>query len=357
MTEAEWYACTETRPLLDRAWDQTSERKLRLFAAAVARSLGVESLNPACLLALEQAESYADGSGCWDDLRAATTDAYTVWTALQSQHWGRHYDRIPTLTASALTAFLANDDPVRAVAADWAGLHPFNKAATEPLERAAGIVRDLFDYPDRRIGCDPAWLNWRGCLLWSMAEEIYEQRRFEDLPILADALEETGCTESVLLAHLRQAGQHHRGCWALDLLLDREPLARRGLVAVRGKRSPPYLSVRHVSEAIGTDRRQAGGNRFARVWLRVDPWHETDAIVFGVEEPARSRTGREYLVGMLDGVRNYFAIPSRSALNRLRITVTATQEHPVDSSRVAFARATEAALATALAPDHLVEVT
>ena len=39
------------------------------------------------------------------------------------------------------------------------------------------------------------------------------------LPVLADALEEAGCTDTDLLAHCRSGGGHLRGCWAVDLLL------------------------------------------------------------------------------------------------------------------------------------------
>jgi hypothetical protein len=39
------------------------------------------------------------------------------------------------------------------------------------------------------------------------------------LAVLADALEEAGCTDDTLLNHLHGPGPHVRGCWALDLLL------------------------------------------------------------------------------------------------------------------------------------------
>ncbi len=49
---------------------------------------------------------------------------------------------------------------------------------------------------------------------------IYEERRFDNLPILADALEEAGCDNPAILGHLRQQGQVHvRGCWCLDAVL------------------------------------------------------------------------------------------------------------------------------------------
>jgi hypothetical protein len=46
-------------------------------------------------------------------------------------------------------------------------------------------------------------------------------RRFEDLPVLADLLEEAGCTDAALLGHLRGPGPHVLGCHALDAVLGR----------------------------------------------------------------------------------------------------------------------------------------
>jgi hypothetical protein len=42
---------------------------------------------------------------------------------------------------------------------------------------------------------------------------------YRGLPLLADALEEAGCTDADLLAHCRSGGGHLRGCWAVDLIL------------------------------------------------------------------------------------------------------------------------------------------
>jgi hypothetical protein len=47
-------------------------------------------------------------------------------------------------------------------------------------------------------------------------------RALDRLPILADALEEAGCTDADILAHCRGPGPHVRGCWVVDLLLGKE---------------------------------------------------------------------------------------------------------------------------------------
>jgi hypothetical protein len=68
----------------------------------------------------------------------------------------------------------------------------------------------------------PAWLAWNGGTVPRLAEAIYREEAFDRLPILADALEEAGCTDAGLLGHLRGPGPHVRGCFVLDLLTGRE---------------------------------------------------------------------------------------------------------------------------------------
>src|SRR5262249_13763665 len=53
----------------------------------------------------------------------------------------------------------------------------------------------------------------------AIAESIYQEQQFSDLPCVADALEEAECKQEDVLRHCRAAGHHVRGCWALDLIL------------------------------------------------------------------------------------------------------------------------------------------
>jgi len=66
---------------------------------------------------------------------------------------------------------------------------------------------------------DPAWLSWGGGVVAAMARCFAEGRDLGLMPVLADALEEAGCTDADLLNHLRSPTPHVRGCWALDLIL------------------------------------------------------------------------------------------------------------------------------------------
>jgi hypothetical protein len=56
----------------------------------------------------------------------------------------------------------------------------------------------------------------------AVAQTIYDDRAFDRLPILADALEDAGCTNQDILAHCRRGDEHVRGCWVVDLLLGKE---------------------------------------------------------------------------------------------------------------------------------------
>jgi hypothetical protein len=69
---------------------------------------------------------------------------------------------------------------------------------------------------------DPSWLAWNGGTVRNLAQSIYDERAFDRLPVLADALEDAGCADADLLGHLRGPGPHARGCWAVDRILGKE---------------------------------------------------------------------------------------------------------------------------------------
>jgi hypothetical protein len=52
-----------------------------------------------------------------------------------------------------------------------------------------------------------------------LAHTIYDERAFDRLPILADALMDAGCDDADILGHCRSEGPHVRGCWVVDLVL------------------------------------------------------------------------------------------------------------------------------------------
>ncbi len=93
--------------------------------------------------------------------------------------------------------------------------------AVHSLCRGAEILRDgISPFPPGARVLDPALLGWNDGTILKLAQAIREEQAFEQLPILADALEDAGCTNEQILEHLRGPGPHHRACWCLALILD-----------------------------------------------------------------------------------------------------------------------------------------
>jgi hypothetical protein len=94
------------------------------------------------------------------------------------------------------------------------------KRHTAEVQAQCNLLRDVFGNPFRPVAFDPAWRTSDVLLL---ARGIYEERAFDRMPILADALQDAGCDNDDILSHLREANATHvRGCWALDLVLEKE---------------------------------------------------------------------------------------------------------------------------------------
>lgn len=197
---------------------RASDRKRRLFACACCRQLTRMLLSDA-LNALEVAERFADGHAAVEERRVARERAFHVeWIRDDNfrHRRGTAKDCIcAALARRALDAARGAASRSRHVIRIEA---EFAKKPDTPSDEA-NLLREVFGNPLRPVAVDPAWLTWRDGTTVKIAERNYEQRAFADLPILADALEEAGCTSVELLGHCRQPGSHVRGCWAVDLIL------------------------------------------------------------------------------------------------------------------------------------------
>ena len=85
----------------------------------------------------------------------------------------------------------------------------------------APLIRCVFGNPFRPPLLQAAWLTWNDGCVRKLADGIYGDRRFEDLPVLADALEDAGCQDEAILTHCRSPMEHVRGCWVVDLILEK----------------------------------------------------------------------------------------------------------------------------------------
>ncbi len=70
------------------------------------------------------------------------------------------------------------------------------------------------------VEIDPDWLVINNGAVLGLAESMHKSRNFDAMPVLADALQEAGCTNELFLAHCRApVGVHAHGSWLVDLLL------------------------------------------------------------------------------------------------------------------------------------------
>lgn len=290
MTESEWLVSADPAAML--AW-LTSEgvkrvppqstrdgrlytdRKLRLFACAWTRSRPEFAWdNRDKQTALDAAERYADGLASAVELASARQDGpgnlghVSCWpdTSGIVSYIARYCEHDTVGMASLLRCIFGN---------------PFRPVAIQDGRLYVGRNRDDGTWDVSTAG----WLTWQGGIIPQMARTLYDERCFDELPVLADALMEAGCPETgvcpacvgqtghvlvggevgrhepanamshedylagrkeswrklypsewkkcpacggtgriphPLLAHCRSGGPHARGCHVLDLLLGKE---------------------------------------------------------------------------------------------------------------------------------------
>jgi hypothetical protein len=218
MTEAEWLAGTDPTPLLHHLGRTARSRKLRLFAVACCRRAWARLRDETCRQAVEVAEAFADHRVS-NQRREQVTRAVRALLGPQARAcYGLAYHVVRSARYTFVNARIA------AARANWAVTGARNVGecpAAEAAESAAQcrLLRDIYGNPFRRVPVGLGWLAWNGGTVPKLVRAIYEELAFDRLPVLADALEEAGCTNADLLGHCRQPGEHVRGCWAVDLLL------------------------------------------------------------------------------------------------------------------------------------------
>ncbi len=223
MTEAEWLACSDPDEMLCHLEDRPEPRRARLFHAACARRvlplLGPRRQKMAALLAraLEVAERFADGEADEQQRRDALQAVRKAAAALPVSGLDGMAVTVVRQALDPLALQLYSGDTSATLARTAAGLAAGGEAAEAAAQ--AGLLRCLFGNPFCPVAFDPALRLWNGGAAVALAREMYEGRDFGKAPLLADMLEDAGCTDPLILNHLRGPGPHARGCFAIDLLL------------------------------------------------------------------------------------------------------------------------------------------
>ncbi len=120
------------------------------------------------------------------------------------------------LRCSEFTAFLSVMPSI-----DEASLNSLDSSGLEAVQartrQHATLLRCVAGERYRLPKAKSAWLTTD---VLALARGIYDDRAFDRMPILADALQDAGCTNEDILSHCRDTNQVHvRGCWVVDLLL------------------------------------------------------------------------------------------------------------------------------------------
>jgi hypothetical protein len=255
MTESEWLVCMDLDAMLECLREKAGNRKLRLFAAACCRRIWGLMQDDRSRHAVEIAEQWSDGKATDEERREAAAFAHQA----HSDMWAiphRDSEQLARLNARDAAAWICKDAPYAEItgpgitdctvtvalsAASAAGIATTPEAGPRQHARCSAILiesiaqvvllRDTFGPLAFRPlpTIDPELFAWNGGLVRRLAEAAYEERSLPAgtldparLAVLADALEEAGCTDAELLAHFRSPGPHYRGCWALDVVLGKE---------------------------------------------------------------------------------------------------------------------------------------
>jgi hypothetical protein len=177
-----------------------SDRKARLIYCACCRPDAAIRRNPYLLAALTVAERFADGE-CGDrELEGRHGDALELLG-------DPRYRPVVMPEPGACDALLNATHPAPGV------LRPGRIAP--PMLR--GVLHCVIGNPFRPVESGP----WITPAAVTVARDAYDRRDFAALPMLADLLEEAGCPDQTVLDHCRSAGPHARGCWVVDLVLDK----------------------------------------------------------------------------------------------------------------------------------------
>jgi hypothetical protein len=233
VTEKEWFECTDPTPMLNWLRGKVTARKSRLFALVCCRRMWHLLSDRRSRSAVERAEVLADKQTAtpseWHPLRL------DAWSAEYELHGGTDLQRdlAATVVKEAVT-YQDSSEGLRIRAASTS----HRTASTMSMgacfgsiftaERAAhgGLIRCMFGNSFRPITIDVKWLT---PAVTSVALTTYDERTMPSgeldsarLALLADALEEAGCTDADVLGHCRSDGPHARGCWVVDLILGKQ---------------------------------------------------------------------------------------------------------------------------------------
>ena len=254
MIEEDWLACEDIGALLDHLrklnrWQGIvfSERKFRLLACAFCRRIWHLLPDELSRATVELCEYYVDGLADPQPLWArggfstgVPEHIYDEGTVEREAYFAARFVGCQMEIVTGPAACSAEEAAVGAAARFATRATVLSgEAAEESARGQCRIIRDVIGNPFRRAVHNPAYRegacatlvryqlapldpSWRTDTARLLAGQMYESRDFSAMPILADALQDAGCSRADVLDHCRGPGPHVRGCWVVDLVLGKE---------------------------------------------------------------------------------------------------------------------------------------
>jgi hypothetical protein len=222
-TEEKWLQKNDPVPLDRYLEPRLSDRKKQLFACASIRLFWDRLIDDRSKQLVEMSEAFAEGqvtivdflTYCFKQIDNTDVDEKNPPPEGRKQikldevyAIRRMLGYVPSFSTSFVMEHLSDIDN--------------SHSSEQTLHYQADLLRDLFGSPFHQPKLNSDWLTWNNSTVLSVAEKIYSERAFDLMPILADALQEAGCDDQRILSHCREEKVHAKGCWVVDLLLQKE---------------------------------------------------------------------------------------------------------------------------------------
>ena len=181
-----------------------SKRKYRLFSCNCVYSIWDRLEDERSKKAVEIAELFADGKATKEELIQARNAA----SAASASYAAFDFDSYAAYAAAYAASYAAY--AAASASASYAAYASYASYAAY----GEFLLEEMFHKEE--------FTKWKNNNITQIAENIYENKQYELMPILADALEDSGCNNENILLHCRGENKHVRGCWVLDGVLGKQ---------------------------------------------------------------------------------------------------------------------------------------
>jgi len=209
-TAEDWETSNSLYALLSWGFQSEGQRKHQLLGSAVMRRVAMRTSLSMFDFILDYGDEFVDG-------RSVRADYLKHLRTIRRIRYGTRFKNIMDLAIAAEKLLESPEATLEYVA---------EIATPEEMMECCEMIRDVFPNPFHSFSFDRrqfiSWLKWNDSTVSKMAHAIYDSKQCLDLPVLADALEEAGCVDPLILEHCRADTTHIRGCWVVDLMTGRD---------------------------------------------------------------------------------------------------------------------------------------